>query len=157
MHTHADEGAAVVQNHALSLQAVSTGPHHLRDTLIKGIAKRNVTDYTSLEESERPDTLRPVNDLVWDNEVAGLDLLLQAADGGEGDNGTHTDGAKSGDVGARGDLVGSDLVVQAMSAEKGNSDCLVIVFVMQDGNRGGGVAPWCHDVERRSLSEAGRR
>jgi hypothetical protein len=134
---------------------VSTCPHNLRNTLVERIAKRNVPDNASLKESERPDTLGAVNDLVWNNEITGLDLLLQAADGGKGNDGADADGAEGGDVGPGGDLVGSDLVVCAVAAKEGNGDGLFAVLVVQDGDRGGGGAPWRRDVKRGDLGEAG--
>jgi hypothetical protein len=152
--THADKSAAVVQDHTLSLQTVSASPHNLSNALIERIAKRNVADNASLEEGERPDTLGAVDDLVWNNKIAGLDLLLQAADGGKGNDGADADGAESGNVGPGGDLVGSDLVVCAVSAKEGDGNSLFAVLVVQDGDRGGGSAPWRRDVERGNLGEA---
>jgi hypothetical protein len=134
---------------------VSTSPHNLRNALVERITKRNVPDNASLEEGERPDTLGAVNDLVWDNEIAGLDLLLQAADGGKGNDGADADGAEGGDVGAGGNLVGSNLVVCAVSAKEGNGNGLLAVLVVQDGDRGGRGTPWRCDVERGDLGKAG--
>lgn len=133
--THADEGSVVVQRHAFTLQAVSALAHNLGNALVEGVAEGNVADNTTLEECERADTLGAVNDLVWDDKVAGLDLLLQAADGGESNDCTDTDGAESGNVGACGDLMRGDLVVGTMTAEEGNGDGLVVVSVVEDGDR----------------------
>lgn len=157
LHTHADQGTAVVQHHTLTLQAVSTGPHDLGDTLVEGVTEGNVSDHAALEEGEGTDTLGAIDDLVGNDEIAGLDLLLQATDGGEGNDGANTDGAQSSNVGAGGNLVGSDLVVQTVTAQEGDGDRLVVVgaLVVQDGDGGGGGAPRSRDVQRRNLSEAG--
>jgi hypothetical protein len=152
--THADQRAAVVQLHSLTLKAVSAGADDLGNALVEGIAERNMANNASLEECERPDALCAVDDLVWDDEIARLDLLLQTADGGEGDDGADADGAQGGDVGPRGDLMGCDLVVQTVSAEEGNGDGLVLVDVVQDGDWGGRSAPRGLNVERGDLSEA---
>lgn len=155
-HTHADQSTAVVQDDTLTLQAVSTGPDDLGNTLIEGVTEGNVSDDAALEEGEGTDTLGAVDDLVGNDKITGLDLLLQATDGGEGDDGADTDGAQSGDVGAGRDLVGSNLVVQTVTAQEGDGDRLVVVgaLVVQDGNGGGGGAPRSRDVQRRNLGEA---
>jgi hypothetical protein len=153
--THADERAAVVQHDPLALQTMSASPYDLRNALIERIAKRNVPNNASLEECKRSDALGAVNDLVRDDEVAGLDLLLQAADGGEGDDGADADGAEGGDVGAGGDLVRRDLVVCAVAAEEGDRDGLLAVLVVQDRDRGRRRAPGRRDVQRGDLGEAG--
>lgn len=142
MRTHADKSAAVMQRHALSLQAVSASPNHLGNALVKGITEGDVADDATLEEREGPDTLGAVNDLVRDDEIAGLDLLLQATDSRESDDGADTDGAKGGNVSARGHLMRGDLVVSSVAAKERNSDGLVLDSVVQDGYRGGGGAPW---------------
>ena len=147
-----------MQDHTLTLQAVSTGPNHLGDTLIEGVSERNVGNDASLEEGERTDSLGAIDDLVGDNEIARLDLLLQAADGGESDDGTDTDGAQGSDVSASRDLVGGDLVVQAVTAQESHGNGLLVVgaLVVQDGDGGGRVAPGSRDVQRGHLGEAGK-
>lgn len=156
--THADNGAAVVQGDTLALQAVSALAHHLGDALVKGVAEGDVGDNAALEESPWAHALGTVNDLVGDHEVAGLDLLLQTADGGEGDDGANTDGAEGSDVGTGRNLVGSDLVVGTVTAQESDCDSLAVVLalVVQDGDGGGRSAPGGLDVQRSNLAEAGQ-
>lgn len=132
-----------MQNNTVTLQAVSAFADDLSDTLIEGVAERNVCNGTTLKVGPWPHTLSTVNDLVGYNKVAGLDLLLQTADGGESNDATDTDGAQSGDVGTSRNLVGGDLVVGSVTAQESNSDNLIIVLavVVEDSDGGGGFAP----------------
>lgn len=122
---------------------MTASPHHLGNALVKGITEGDVADDASLEECEGSDTLAAVDDLVWDDEIAGLDLLLQATDSRESDDSAYTDRAKGGNVSACGHLMRGDLVVRSVAAKERNSDGLILDSVVQDGDRGGGVAPWC--------------
>lgn len=144
-----------MKSDAVTLQRVAAGADNLRNALVEGIAERNVGDGTSLEEGERADALGAVDDLVGDHEVAGLDLLLQTADGGEGNDGADANGAEGGDVRAGGHLMGRDLVVLAMTAQEGDGDGLVVVraLVVQDRDGRGGLAPGSGDVQRSNLGE----
>lgn len=144
-----------MEDDSIALQAVSAFADHLGNTLIEGIAEGNVCDNTPLEEGPRPEPLGAVNDLIRHDEIARLDLLLQTTDGGESNNASDADGAQSGNVRAGRDLVGSQLVVQAVSAQEGNGDGLGIVLavVVQDGDRGRGLTPGRRDGERGNLSE----
>ena len=90
-----------------------TFPHYLADPLIERLRERNMRDDPTLEESKRPDALRTIDNLVRDDEVTWLDLLRKTADGTEGDDGADAEGAERGDVGAGGDLVGREFVVEA--------------------------------------------
>lgn len=157
VHTHTDNGAAVVEGDTLTLETVSTLAHHLGDTLIEGVAEGNVSDNTALEESPWTHTLGAVNNLIGDHEVAGLDLLLQASDGREGNNGGNTDGTEGCDVGASRNLMRGDLVVGTVTAEEsnGNSLAVVLALVVQDGDGGGWSAPRGFDGQRGDLAEAG--
>lgn len=134
---------------------MSTLTHNLGNTLIKGITEGNVGNNSTLEVSPGPDTLGTVDDLIGDHKVAGLDSLLETADGGEGDDAADTDGAQSSDVGAGGDFMGGDLVVSTVTAQEGHGDSLVIVLalVMQDGDGRGGFTPGSADGQRGHLSE----
>ena len=146
-----------MQTHTLTLKTMPTSPHNLGHALIKRIPERHMGDNTTLKEGERANTLRPVNNLGRDDEITGLDLLLQTSDSGEGHDGAHADGAQGGDVGARGDLMRRNLVVHTVAAEEGHRDGLVIVvaLVVEDGDRGGRLAPGGVDVQRGNLGEAG--
>jgi hypothetical protein len=156
-HTHADQSSTVVKNDTLALQTVTAGSHNFRDTLVEGVAERDVCDHTSLEESPGAHALGAIDDLVGNDEIAGLDFLLQATDGREGDDGTDSNRAQSGDVGARWDLMRCNLVVSTVSAEESDGNGLLVVraLVVQDSDRRGGVAPGRGDRQRRNLSEAG--
>lgn len=118
-------------------------PHNLRDLLIERVRKPDVSHNPALEESERTNTLGAIDDLVWDHEVAGLDLLLQRADGGEGNDAADAEGAESGDVGAVGDFMGGKGVVGAVAGEEGDGG----VLVGEDRDGGGRCAPGSGDVQ----------
>jgi hypothetical protein len=156
LHTHADNGAPIVQDNTVALQAVTALADNLGDTLIEGVTKGNVGDNTTLEVGPRPNTLGAVNDLVGDNKVTRLNLLLKTADGGEGDDAANTDRAQSGDVGTSRDLVGCDLVVGAVAAQErdGNGLVIVLTLVVQDGDGGGGFTPGSRDRQGSNLGEA---
>lgn len=157
---HAHDGALVVQTHAVTLEAVAALAHDLGNTLVEGIGEADVADHAALEEGERADALGAVNDLVGDDEVAGLDLFLEGAYGAEGDDGADTEATESGDVGAGGNLVRSDLVVETMAGDEGNGDGLAVAGgrgVVEDGDGRGGLAPGSVDVEGGNGGEAGKR
>lgn len=105
-----------MQNNPVTLQAMPTLTHHLRDALVKGVGKGDVGDHAALEVRPRPHALGPVDDLVRHDKVARLDRLLETADGREGDDAAHADGAQGGDVRAGWDLVRGELVVRAVAA-----------------------------------------
>lgn len=153
--THADNGATVVQDNPISLQTVSTLTHNLGNTLVKGIAEGDVGNNSLLKVGPGANTLGTVDDLVGDDKVAGLDSLLQTADGGEGDDASDTNGAQSSDVGAGGDFMRGDLVVSTVTAQESHGDSLVIVLalVVQDGDRRGGFTPGSVDGQRSHLGE----
>lgn len=69
---------------------MSASPHDLGDAFIERVRERDVSDSSALEESPWPEALGAINHLVWDDEIARLDLLLQAPNGREGDDGTDT-------------------------------------------------------------------
>jgi hypothetical protein len=119
-----------VQDDTLAVEAVAALADNLGDALIKGVAEGDVGNNTALEESPWTDTLGAINDLVGDDEIAGLDLLLETADGGESNNGADTNGAKGSDVSAGGNLVGSDLVVRTVAAEESDGDGLAVVLAL---------------------------
>lgn len=107
---------------------------HLGQTGVEGISKSYVPNDTSLEEGERPDALGPIDDLIGDHEVHGLDVLLQRTDGREGNDAANADMAQGGNIGAVGDLMGRILVVQAVSRKEGNVGAVMGEDV--DGRRG---------------------
>ena len=94
---------------------MSALPDNGRQSLVKWVAKANMAYHASLKEGKWPDAFGTVDDLVRDDEVAGSDMLLERADGREGNNGADTKVAQCGNVGLVLDLVRRKLVVQAMS------------------------------------------
>lgn len=70
-------------------------------------------------------------------------MLLEGPDGAEGDDAAHADVAQGGDVGAGGHLVGGELVVGAVAGQEGDGDAVVL----EDADRGGGVAPGRQGVD----------
>lgn len=119
-----------MQNDSIALQAMSAFTDNLGNTLIEGVAEGNVCNNAALEVGPWSETLGAVDDLIRDDEIAGLDLLLQTANGGESNDASDTDRAQSGNVRAGRNLVGSELVVQAVSAQESNGDGLVIVLAV---------------------------
>lgn len=145
-----------MQDDTLTLQAVPALPDDLGDTLVEGVTEGNVSDNTALEVSPWTDTLGAVNDLVGDNEVAGLNSLLETANSGESNDAADTNGAKSSDVGAGRHFVRGNLVVGAVTAQERDSNGLVVVLalVVEDGDRGGRLAPGGRNIQRSNLGES---
>jgi len=123
-HTHTNNRALIMQPHPLTTQTMPTLPHHLSQFPIKRIRKHDVSHQPALKVRERPDPLRTINDLIRNHKVAWLDLLLQTADGGKGNDGAHAETAEGGNVGAGGHFVGRVFVVQAVAGEEGDGDGL---------------------------------
>ena len=144
-----------MQRDALSFKRVAAFPHHGGNAFVKWIRERDVADDPVLEEREGSDPLSAVDDRVWHHEVAGLYFFTQRADGREGDDGPHADGAEGGDIGAGGYLVRSELVVEAVAGEEGDGDGLAGAGggVFEDGDGGCRSAPGCGGVERGDLVE----
>ncbi|KAJ8603395.1 hypothetical protein MRB53_042162 [Persea americana] len=107
-----------MQSNAIALEAVPTLLDHLCEGCVKWICKHSMADDATLKESEWPYAFRPVDDLVRDNKVSGLDLLLQAAYGREGDYCPHANRSKRRDVRPRRALMRRELVMNAMSCQK---------------------------------------
>ena len=104
-----------MQHNPLSLEAVPAFSHDVREPFVERIGEGDVADDPVLEERERADSLRAVDDRIRDHEVAGLYFFAEGADGAERDDGAYADGPEGGDVSARGDLMRSKLVVDSMS------------------------------------------
>lgn len=134
-----------MQDDALALHVLGAVLDDLGDLGVVGVSEGHVADEPVLEEGEGAVALGAVDDLVRDDEVHGADLLLQRADGGEADDAAHAEGPQGGDVGARGDLVGRDLVVLAVAGQEGDGH--VAVLEDHDGRRG--VAPRRQGVHAR--------
>ncbi|KAK0935574.1 hypothetical protein LTR29_012887 [Friedmanniomyces endolithicus] len=145
-----------MQPYPFPREAVSTFLHELREPGLKGIRETHVAYPTPLEKSERSDPLRAVDNLVRDDKVAGFDLLLQATDCAESDDGADTEAAEGGDVGAVGDFVGRELMVQAVAGDEGDGDWFGAGGggVVEDGDWGGGGAPGGVELEGCDVGEA---
>ena len=148
--THADDGALVVQNNTVALEALRTALDDIGQLGVERIREADVPDEPLLEEGEGADALGAVDDLVRHDKVHGLDLLLQRADGGEGDDGAHADVAQGGDVGAVGHLVRRELVVHAVARDEGD----VVAVVLEDLHRRRREAPGRLRAERGDGDEA---
>ncbi len=131
-----------MQDHTVALHVLGAILDNLRDLVVVGIGEGDVADKPVLEEGEGTVSLGAVNDLVRDNEVHGPHLLLQGADGREADDGTHAQGPQGGDVRARRDLVGRDLVVLAVAGQEGDGH----PAVLEDHDGGGRIPPWRQGV-----------
>lgn len=142
-HTHANESALVMKHHALALHMRCASLDDLGQLPVEGVRKSNVADNTSLEESKWPDTLCAIDNLVRDHKVHGLDLLLERADGREGDDASDTKVAESSDVGAVGNLMGRKLVVHAVTGKESH----IYAIVGEDRDGRGRSAPRCDGVD----------
>ena len=140
-----------MERNTVSLHARGAALHDIGKLLVKGVRKGDVPHEPLLEEGERTDTLGPVDDLVRDNKVHGLDVLPEGPDGGESDDAPDANGAQGGDVGAGGDLVGRELVVDAVAGEESYG----YAIVPRDEDRRRGEAPGCRGVDRGHRLEAG--
>jgi hypothetical protein len=107
-----------VEHHALALHVSRASLDNLSQLLVERVRKSNMADNATLEESEWSDTLCAIDNLVRDHKVHGLDLLLQRADGGEGDDRSDTEMAESSDVGAVRDFVRRKLVVHSVAGKE---------------------------------------
>lgn len=114
-----------MQNDTIALHVSSTSLDNLSKTSIKGVCEANMANNTTLEKGKRTNTLCTINDLIRNDKVHGLDVFLEGADGGKGDDASYADMSKSGNVGSVGDLVRSELVVDAVAGEEGDVNALV--------------------------------
>ena len=109
-----------MQDYALSRQTVSTLLYNLRKGWVEGVCESNVAHHTALEEGEGSNPLCAIDDLIRNDEVPRFDLFLQTAYRGEGDDGSYADLPQCGDVGAVGDFVRSEFMVEAVSGDEGD-------------------------------------
>lgn len=148
--THADDGSLVVHSNTLSLQGVSALANNSGDLLIEWISKANVSNNATLEEGKWSDALGSVDDLIWNDEIAWLDLLLEGADSREGNDAANADGAEGGNIGAVWNLMWCNGVVGAVTGEESHDR----VLVLEDSNWGGWLSPWSVDVQAGNWGEA---
>lgn len=144
-----------MESHALAFKAVAAFAHDGTDFRVEGVRETYVADHAAFEECEWADSLGAVDDLVGDDEVAGFDGFLEAAYSGEGDDGADAEVAEGGDVGASGDFVGGELVMEAMAGDEGDGDWLACGgrWVVEDGDGRGGSAPGSAWVEGGDVGE----
>lgn len=147
---HADDGTLGVEDDAVALHVGGARLDDVRKTGVEGIREADVTDNAALEECEGTNALCSVDNLIWDEEVHGLDLLLEGPDGAEGDDGADADVAQSRDVGARGHLVRCVLVELAMPREEGDGRAVVL----DDLDRRGGESPGRLGVQGSNWGES---
>jgi hypothetical protein len=141
--THADESALVVKHYALALHMRRASLDNLSQLVVEWVRKSNMANNTTLEEGKRSDALCAIDNLVRDHKVHGLDLLLERADGREGDDASDTEMAESSNVGAVGNLVRRKLVVHSVTGKERH----VYAIVGEDGDGRGGSAPRCDGVD----------
>jgi hypothetical protein len=79
--TNANRSSLGVQDDTLALHGSGALLDDLGDLGIVGVGEGDVADEAVLEEGEGPVSLGTVDDLVRDDEVHGLDALLQRPDG----------------------------------------------------------------------------
>jgi hypothetical protein len=97
-----------MQPHTLAFQRMPTPLHNLSDFRVEGIREPDMAHDAAVEEGEGAHALGAIDDLVRHDEVAGPNVLLQRADGAEGDDAAHAQRAQGGEVGAVGDFVGRE-------------------------------------------------
>lgn len=115
-----------MHDNTLSLQRVSALANNLSDPLIEWVRKANVSDNAAFKEGEWSNALGSVDNLVWDDKVAWLDLLLKGTDSRERNDAANTDRAEGGNIGAVWDLVWCNRMVSAVTGKKGNDGILVL-------------------------------
>lgn len=79
-----------------------------------------MSHHTTLKEGKRPNSLCSINDLVWHHKVPRSNLFLQTSDRAERNDCPYTNGPQSGDIGADGNLVWCELMVEAVTREESN-------------------------------------
>lgn len=126
IRTHDHNGALVVEHDSVTRHGVGAGLDDGGDLCIKGIGEADVADEAAVEKCKRAHALCAVDGLVGQHKVHGLDVLLQAADGSEGDDAADADAAKGGHVGTAGHLVGRQLVVQAVARQERHGDVAML-------------------------------
>ena len=105
-----------MQCHAFAFKTVPTLPYNFTNTTIEWISKGDMAHKATLEEGERPDAFRPINDLIWHYEISWLDLFLQTTSCGKCNNAPHADLAQCGDIRPSRHLVWRKLVVHTMTS-----------------------------------------
>lgn len=132
-----------MKHHAIAFHVSRASFDDLSQLLVEWIRKSNVADNTTLEEGKWSNTLCAIDDLVRNHKIHGLDLLLERADGREGNDASDTEMAESSNVGAVRNLMGRKLVVHAVTGKESH----VYAIVGEDRDGRGGSAPRCDGVD----------
>lgn len=132
-----------MEHHTIALHVRRTGLDDICQLLVEWVRESNMAYNTTLKEGERPDALGAIDDLVGDHKVHGLNLLLQGAHGGEGNDASDTEVAEGSNVGQVGNLVRRKLMVQAVTGKEGNVDTIV----GEDGDGRSGRSPRSDGVD----------
>lgn len=153
--THYNDCTLVVQNHPFPFETVSAFPNNVTDSFVERVGERDVDHEPILEKGVRSDALCTVDDLVGDDKVSRLDLLRQTPRRAEGDDTPDPELAEGGDVCSHRDFRRVELVVGAVSGQKGHGDGFPgrrgRVFQNRDGGRRS--TPRGLDVQDRRLVE----
>ena len=137
-----------MQHHPLTIQRVAALPHNIPHTIIKRIRKRHMQNEPALKESERSNTLRPVDNLIWNHKVARLDLLGKTTRGAERNDTSDTKFSEGGNVRAHRNFSRVMLVVNAVPGQESDGDRFAgrRRRVFKNSDIRARLAPWCVDV-----------
>lgn len=117
-HTHDNNGSFPVQDDTIALHTLRTSFHNGSQLVVERISEADMAHYTALEKGEWTNALCAINDLVGDHEIHGLDLFLQRADGGEGDDAANTQMTQGSNVGLTGHFMRRKLMMYAVSGQE---------------------------------------
>lgn len=85
-----------------------------------------MTDYASIEERKRSDSLRAIYDLIRNDEIPRLDMFLKRANSAEGDYRSYAYVSQSGYVG----LVANFVRCEGMLGSVARDECYGCVVVL---------------------------
>jgi len=148
-----------MQPHTLSRQTVSTNFDDLGQTSVEGVGESNMTYHTAFEKGKRSHTFGAINDLVRNDKISRLNLLLQTADRGKGNDGPDTQMSQCRDVGSVAYLMRRKFVMKTMARDESDSNWLSAAGrgVVKDTDRRRGLAPGRLDVQARDMCKACKR
>jgi len=114
-----------MKNDTLSIHVLGTRLDHGSEPCVEWIREANMADDTAFKKGEGPHTLGPVDDLVWNDEVHGLNLFLQGTNSRQGNHTPHANVSEGSNVGSIGNFVRGELVMHAVPSEKSDVDAVV--------------------------------
>ena len=106
-----------------------------------GIGEADVGDDTVAEESVFGGLVGAIEELVWQDDMAGFVLWLEGADGGDGKKPADIERAEGVNIGAVIEFVGEDTMTSGVASEE--VDLAVVEASAEDGI--GGWAKGCFD------------